>query len=413
MIYLDANATSRLRPEAVKALSAALADGAFANPSSVHRLGRSARALLREARREVLALLGSTQGEAELVFTSGGTEACNLMLLGFLGGAKAIAQGGHIVTSAIEHPAVLEPLAELERQGWEVSYVLPASDGRVAAAAIAEACRKDTVLVVLMAANNETGAVQPVAEAARLIAAQGMAPIFVSDATQAVGKTHLDVRELFDAGVLAIAFSGHKLGAPAGIGALVYSTKADRCYSLAPIIRGGPQEQRLRGGTENVVGALAFGAVASAVRQDLDADLARRRKLRDALWLLMQERIPDAVRLGPAPEAEAVSESGATEASVSNTLLVRFPGCRGDDLVAALDLNGVAASTGSACSSGRQDVSPSVRALGLQGQAAREVIRFSLDWHTSSTEVEAAGAIIARTVGQLRSAGAQELTDAA
>ena len=409
MIYLDANATSRLRPEAREAVLRILgADRAYRNPSSIHQGGRKARALLREARREILDLLSpGEKPRARLVFTSGGTEACNQIMFGFLGTvADGTRQRGHIVTSAIEHPAILEAAAVLERSGFSVTRVQPDTCGVVSPKDVVAAIRPDTCLVSLMGANNESGALQPVATCATALRESGYQGPIVSDMVQALGKSELCLAELFNTGVNAIAISGHKIGAPAGIGAVVFS-EADHgvCFPLFPQLVGGPQEQRLRAGSENCIGIAAFGAAAAAVRANLQADIQHRRLLRELLWQEIATAIEQVERLGPVP---IVPGSAAQENLVSNTLLLRFAGCRGDDLVVALDLLGLAASTGAACASGKQGVSEAVKALGLSAAGAKEVIRLSLDWDTSEDDIRRAVLLLQHAVREIRASAQNE-----
>ncbi len=387
-IYLDANATSRLRGSARDVLKAMLDQaGVLANASSIHHPGRRSRALLRSARNDLTDLLSlrsaqdassrSRRSCGAIHFTSGGTESCNQMIYGFLGDAETrVRHPGHIIASGIEHAAIAEPLAQLERQGWDVSYVDPQSDGRCAVSSFTAALRPDTALVTCMAANNETGAIQPLAELARDLRTLGFSGAITSDATQAIGKSRFDLPLLFEAGVSAIAFSGHKLGAPAGVGALVLSASKDFCLPFYPHTLGGPQEDGIRPGTENLIGIHCLGAVAREVLETLDDDIARRVSLREQLWSGLQEVAPNIERLGAAPDQ-----------SVSNTLLVRLPETRSDDVVVALDIQGIYASTGAACASGKQGHSSTVEHMGLGDAAAREVIRFSVDWDTTSRDI--------------------------
>ncbi len=394
MVYLDANSSSKLRPEAGQAMEELLSERSKArNPSSVHTQGRLARALLRRARQQVLDMLSLNQPvSAETIFVSGGTEACNQMMLGFLGPLTRLAQSpAHILSTSIEHAAVSVPLEMLEQAGWRITCVSPNSLGLIAAEDFVRSLEPDT------AANNETGAVQPVIEIAKLLRLAGYGGPVVCDITQAVGKSKVSIVELFDAGVNAVAISGHKIGAPSGIGALIVSSSDKTCFLQQALLLGGPQEQRLRGGTENLLGIVGFGAAAEATHRTLNEDLTRRHRLREALWKDVSDSLADVHRLGPIPDSAVLPDT-----LLSNTLLVQVGDCRGDDLVAALDLNGLAASTGSACSSGRQEVSASVRALGLGEKSAGEVIRLSLDWDATQETVEEATRIFCTTVQQMR-----------
>lgn len=354
-IYLDANSTAALRP-ATRGVLRDFADGVgdFKNPSSVHTQGQKARALLRTARTNILNFLSRGHLlDAELFFTSGATEGCNALVSGFTSPSVA---PRHILTTAIEHPAMIESVKLCESRGISVTWVRPESNGIVDVEKFVSAIRPETDLVSIMTANNESGAIQPVAEIAfRLRAAKYFAPI-VSDFTQAFGKTKILLPDLFQSGVNAIAFSGHKIGALTGIGCVVLNTRSDSaCFTFTPSVLGGSQENRRRAGTENLIGAATLGEVARVLDSELDLELSRIEKLRDLLWTLLGSSLPGIERLTPrAPK------------SLPNTLLVRIPELRGDDLVVALDLLGVCCSTGSACASGKQGVSHVVEAQGFE-----------------------------------------------
>ncbi|MBP9839060.1 MAG: cysteine desulfurase [Proteobacteria bacterium] len=398
MIYLDANSTSMIRPE-VKDITDLLLQHQIANPSSVHHYGRNARAQLQTARRDILRLLNLKQNHTKqrLVFTSGATEACNQMILGFLGPlVKLGLSPGHIVTSAIEHPAVLETVSLLEKSSWKIERVNPNAEGIVDVDAFVSKVTKQTALVSLMAANNETGAIQPVMEISRKLREQGYAGAIVSDFTQVIGKALISLEDYFNAGVNAIAISAHKIGALAGVGALVINESSElTCFSFEPLIRGGSQEMSYRGGTENLFGAMVFAAVSKNLSQTLAEEIARKEELRELLWNGLKNKLPFIKRLTP-------NNSDTETKSLSNTLLLQVEGCRGDDLVVALDLEGLAVSTGSACSSGKQKISHVVTAMGLNLQQAREVIRISIDWSTNRQEITDSVDIIARIVSKSR-----------
>ena len=400
VIYLDANATSRIRPVAARAIAELSEESCLVrNPSSVHAMGRLARSRLTEARRQLTTLLTrGSEAKIRTVFTSGATEACNQMVWGFLGPLGELSRfPGHVVSSAVEHPAIDEPLRALESWGWEVTRVIPRSGGIVDPSDVAAAITQKTALVTVMAANNETGAVQPLLEIASLLREEKYQGAIVSDYTQVFGKMANDANALFDAGVDALAVSGHKLGAPAGIGALFLAEGADRiCRSFSPLIVGGAQEQRFRGGSENLFGAIAFGAVAAEVAPTIAEDERARRSLREQLWQRLSHSVPQLERLTPSDEGKC--------RSLPNTLLVRVEGCRGDDVVVALDLEGLAASVGSACSSGKQGASEAVKAMGLSETAAREIVRLSLDWDASEDTVIRASEIVTRVVERMRKA---------
>ena len=397
MMYLDANASSRLRPEAEAAIIAYL-NSQTGNPSSVHRGGRRARAELRKARRRCMSALGLDQDTASFVFTSGGTESCNAMISAFLGDKRVSdVSARHVLCASIEHAAVLEPVKKLVRNGWTATFCNPEPNGIISSERFVESLRKETELVILMAANNETGAIQPVAETASQLRATGYRGAIVSDVIQAIGKCAISIGELFDAGVDAVALSGHKLGGPAGIGALIFAKNSEQCRLIEPFLLGGPQEERLRGGTENLIGAIGFAEALQAAMEDSANSILKRRRLTALLWRLISEKISDARLVSPHPNGEG----GATYC-VCNTLAVLFPECRGDDLVVALDLEGLSASTGAACSSGKQESSHVFTAMGFTDEQAKSIVRFSLDWDAEELLVRRATQTICDCVEKMR-----------
>ncbi len=360
--YLDYNATAPLRPEARAALLAALE--APANPSSVHRFGRNARGIADIARGQVAELVGAEA--RRIVFTSGGTEANNLALRLALDAAGVKS----LVIAGLEHDSVLRPA---RHSGLPTYEVVAGSDGVVSLTALeatlgaAQAAHPGPVLVALMLANNETGAIQPVAEAARLAHSSGA--LLLCDAVQAAGKIPVDLSQL-DADFLTL--SAHKLGGPTGVGALV--TRDD--WTPAPLLRGGGQEKGMRAGTENLGGIAGFGAAAAAAQQGLYG-MKSVAALRDRLQAGLLAACPQAPVYGTGPR-------------LPNTLCIGMPGVPAETQVMALDLAGVAVSAGSACSSGKVTPSHVLTAMGLPEQAAREAIRFSLGWASSPEDVERA-----------------------
>jgi cysteine desulfurase len=287
------------------------------------------------------------------------------------------------VTSSIEHAAVLGELNSLT--GWEVFKIDPESDGIVDPHRFVSAIDGRTALVILMAANNESGAIQPVAEIARELRVRGYSGPIFSDFTQAVGKSGLKLAELFQAGVSAVAISGHKVGALSGIGAVILSTEGS-CFQFSPLLHGGEQEEGFRSGTENLIGALSLRA---AMGELTEAEQNRLRSLRDKLWDRLQRSVAPVKKLTP-------------EDSLCNTLLLQIEGCRGDDLVVALDLMGVNISQGSACSSGKQRVSHVVTAMGLSEKEAKEVVRISLDWSVDEKALTLGAERIEQAVARMR-----------
>ncbi|WP_435018135.1 cysteine desulfurase family protein [Tundrisphaera sp. TA3] len=367
MIDLDQNATTPLDPEVWDAMrSAWLAGG---NPESRHGAGRQARRALEQARETVARILNAFPDE--VVFTSGGTEASNLALFGLAGDD---ADGPrHAVASPIEHPAVSGPMAHLEREGVAVDRPSVDRQGRADADAMAAAIRPGTRFATLILAHNETGALQPVARLAALAAERGV-PVH-TDAVQAVGRIPVDFHAL---GVSTLAASGHKFHGPGGVGLLLIR----RGVKLAPRLFGGGQQGGLRPGTPAV--ALAVGLAAALRRWEAEADarIARWTALRDRLEAGLLERLgPDRViRNGPVDPADRLPQ----------TLNVGFPGLDGDALLMHLDLAGIAASLGSACSSGATEPSPSLLAMGVPADRLRSSVRFSLGAPTTVGDIDAA-----------------------
>lgn len=381
-IYLDYNAGAPLRPEVWAAMSAAAVAG-LGNPSSTHAVGRGTRAALEEARASVGLLLGAPA--AEVVFTSGGTEANNLALRGLCGpGRNGAPRGGHIVTTAVEHASVLETCAALARAGWEVTSVGVDDCGRVDPGAIAAALREDTVVVSVGLANGEVGTIQPVREIAAQTGARGI-PLHV-DAVQAAGKIPIDVRAL---AADLVAVSGHKLGGPHGIGALYVSNR----LRPLPLLTGGPQERGRRAGTENVLGAVGFGAAARLAVMDLPVEAQRQAALVDRLWAHICRAVLDTRRNGPAI------------GGVPNTLNVTFQGADADALVIGLDLCGIAVSAGSACAAGALEPSHVLLAMGREPADARAALRISVGHGTTAADVDALAVALPAVVERSRRAG--------
>ena len=329
------------------------------------------------ARRQVGRLLGCDP--KDVVFLSGGTEADNLAILGTVRTNPAAKK--HVVTSAIEHPAVLNPCRQLEREGVEVSYVRVGSDGVVDPESIRRALRPETVLISVMHANNELGTVQPIQEIAVIAREAGI--LSHSDGVQAAGKIPADVKAL---GVDLYSISGHKLYAPKGIGALYVKPGTP----LAPIQFGGRHERERRPGTENVSGAVALGQAAECALADLPDETARLAALRDRLEAGILERVPSA------------GVNGAGSRRTPNTTNIYFDGLEGEALVISLDLKGFAVSSGSACSSGAVEPSHVLLAIGLSRERARASLRFSLGRSNSEEQVDALIDAVAQSAAHLR-----------
>ncbi len=366
-IYLDHNAGAPLRAEAAAAISRLLADGG-GNPSSVHRAGQRSRRTLEAARAQVAALVGAQPRQT--VFTSGGTESNNLAILGAI---TASSRRRKIISSEIEHSSILAPIAELERRGFDVVRVAPDSDGRIDPARVLSAIDSETALLTLGLANSEVGTIQDLAALASGCAAKGA--LLHIDVAQAVGRIPVDVASL---GCDLMTLSGHKLGAPAGIGAL-YVREGAR---IAPVVFGGPHEGGMRAGTPNLLGAVAFGAAAEAAMSAMAAESERIGSLAASLLVRLREAIPG-IRL-----------NGPLVGRLPNTLNLTFPGVLGESMLIALDLEGVEVSMGSACAAGAVEPSHVLRAMGRSIADARSSLRVSLGWNNTADEVDAVAEII-------------------
>ncbi|MFL6247590.1 MAG: cysteine desulfurase family protein [Thermoanaerobaculia bacterium] len=363
-IYLDNNATTAIHPDVMRVLDTSLRD-VFGNASSIHKEGQAARRVIEDARESVARLIGTTA--RELVFTSGGTESNNAAIFG----AVPVDGRSHIVTSAIEHPSVAEAVRTLEQRGHEVTRVMPSRSGLVDANAVIDAIRSDTKLVTVMMANNETGVVQPVSKIGHACRERGVH--FHVDAVQAAGKIDVNVEAI---ACDTLAISAHKMHAPKGIGALFVR----RGLAMNAHIVGGAQERRRRAGTENVPLAAAFGAAAA-----LPSASAQIAALRDRF----ESGVDGSV-------------NGADVPRLPNTSNVTFKDVDGEGLVIALDLSGVAVSTGSACSSGRVEPSPVLLAMGLTPDEAKSTVRFSLSRFTTEEEVDRVTQLLRELVPRCR-----------
>ncbi len=361
--YFDWNATAPLRPQAAAALAHAI--GFPGNPSSVHAEGRAARRLVERAREEVAALVGADP--ANVLFTSGGTEANMLALSPSIETANEKRPRDRLLLSAIEHASV----RSCGRFPRSMVEDIPAkSDGRVDLAALSEAVRQASLpLVSLMLANNETGVVQPVAEAAAITHAAG--GLLHVDAVQGPGRVPCDIGAL---GADLMTISAHKLGGPKGVGALV--RRSDDIHFPDPLIRGGGQERGLRAGTENVAAIVAFGAAADAAREQGPAEAQRMRTLRDMLEASLKSITPQVVIFGEAAER------------LPNTTLFAAPGMKAETAVIAFDLEGIAVSSGAACSSGKVQASHVLAAMGVSPALTRGAVRVSLGWTTTEADIE-------------------------
>ncbi|MFT4037475.1 MAG: cysteine desulfurase family protein [Thermomicrobiales bacterium] len=382
-IYLDHAATTPLDPAVLSAMEPYL-HTLYGNPSSIYRVGQDARAAVDTARGQVARVLGCAPGE--VLFTSGATESDNLALRGVAWAARLAAPGAlpHIVTTSIEHHAVLHTAESLERQGFRVTFVAPGPDGIVAASAVEAVIEPDTCLISVMLANNETGAIQPVADIGRLARERGIP--FHSDAVQGAGLLPLRVDDL---GVDLLSLSAHKFYGPKGVGVLYVRRDTPLDYTQT----GGGQEQGRRGGTENVAGIVGLGAALERAEQFREPYAAHCRVLRDQLAAGMFAAVPDAVLNGPPLDGPRLP----------NNLNVSIPGVQGETVLLALDLLGVAASAGSACTTGNSEPSHVLTAMGLSEEGCRSALRFTVGRSTSAGEITDAVDAVAEAVQRVRS----------
>lgn len=376
-VYFDYNATTPLAPEAIEAVARTSRD-VFGNASSVHRFGQQAKATLDDARSAVGALIG---GEAaQIVFTSGGTEADNLAIRGV---AEALEPLGrkHLVASAIEHEAVLNTLRALARRGWTTTLLPVDQSGVVRPEALTGAITPQTALVSVMHANNEIGTIQPVAELAAIAHAHGA--LMHTDAVQSAGKIPIDVRTL---GVDLLSLSAHKFNGPKGAGVLWVK----RGTRMLPILTGGKHERNRRAGTENVPAIAGLGMASRLAAGKMTAEAARLAELRDRLERGILEGVPGTVL------------NGAPSPRVPNTTNISFDRVEAESLLIALDLEGVAVSTGSACSSGTLEPSHVLKAMGLPTHRTQNSLRFSLGLYSTDAEVDYVVGVLPRLVEKLR-----------
>jgi cysteine desulfurase len=374
-IYLDNSATTQVDAAVLEAMLPCFREN-FGNASSVHLFGQEARAIVEEARRSVAELLGADT--REIVFTSGGTESDNSALWGiFRSGSRP---GNHIITTKIEHPAILATCKALENAGAEITYVAVDSSGRVDPGAIEAAIRNNTILISAMHANNETGIIQPVKEISEIAREHGV--LLHTDAVQSVGKIPVNVREL-DVDLLSL--SGHKIHGPKGIGAL-YIRKGTR---IAPFMTGGSHERKRRAGTENVPAIAGLGAAARLAGERLLEMQTRVSRLRDRLEDQAMTRITGVRINGRALRLPNISN-------------LSFEGLEGEAAVIALDLEGIAASTGSACSSGSLDPSHVLIAMGFRPEVVQGSLRFSLCYYNTDEEIDQTIQTLETVVQRLR-----------
>ena len=377
-IYFDHNATTPVAPAVVETMSGVLT-GQFGNPSSVHHFGQQAKSVLDEARSEVATLIGAEP--SELVFTSGGTESDNFALRGVADALEATGRR-HLIASSIEHEAVLVTLKALSRKGWQVTLLPVDQSGIVRPETLDAALTDGTALVSVMHANNEIGTIQPIAELARLARAKGA--VFHTDAVQSVAKMPVDVRAL---GVDLLSLSAHKFNGPKGVGALWIR----RGTRVSAILTGGKHERTRRAGTENVPAIAGLGTAARLAKSKLTEDIGRLSRLRDRLEEMVLAQVP------------GTAINGAREPRVANTTNISFEGIEAESLLIALDLEGFAVSTGSACSSGTLEPSHVLRAMGFPPHRTQNSIRISLGLGNTDAQVDQFVAKLPGVVSKLRS----------
>ena len=376
-IYLDYAATTPVSPEVMQAMEPYFRE-CFGNPSSIHGTGREAHKAMDRARKQTAEAIGAQA--REIRFTGGGSESDNWALKGT---AFAMRQkGNHIITSAIEHHAVLHTCQWLEKQGFQVTYLPVDGEGRVDPAEVEKAIRQDTILISVMTANNEIGTVEPVREIGRIAREHGV--LFHTDAVQAAGAIPINVAEM-QADLMSL--SGHKIHGPKGIGAL-YIREGVR---IDPLIHGGEQEMGMRAGTENVAGIVGMGKAMELATANLEEKSRRIAGLRDRLILGIQERI-DGVRV-----------NGSRRMRLPNNCSLSFDGIEGEALLLRLDLAGIAASSGSACASGSVDPSHVLMAIGLKPEEAKGSLRLTLGDETTGEEIDETVVKVAEIVEDLRS----------
>ena len=375
-VYFDHNATTPVHPEVAEAVRPYLGE-LFGNPSSIHFAGREVRKAVEDAREQIAAFYGCRP--LEIVFTSSGTESDNLALKGvaYLDGNR----GKHIITSRVEHPAVLNTCRFLESRGFRVTYVPVNRQGIVEPESVRQAIAPDTVLVSIMASNNETGCVMPIGEIGEIAGKAGV--LMHTDAVQATGKIPLDWQKL---PVDLLTFSGHKINGLKGAGGLIVR----KGLEISPVIHGGHQERGLRGGTENVIGIVAMGKAFSILGKNMTAEVAEVKRLRDALERGLFDRIPDLVL------------NGHPTLRMPNTVNISFRHVEGEALLLNLDMLGIACSSGSACTSGSLEASPVLLAMGADPTDAQGALRFSLGYGNTGEDVTYAVDAVEKVVDKLR-----------
>lgn len=376
-IYLDNNATTPIHPE-VKEFILPFLGEKFGNPSSIHWAGRDVRKAIEDARENVAKLINADP--KEIIFTGSGTEANNTAIKGIA--FQNWDKKGHIITSSVEHSSVLNTCRYLEKKGFEVTYLPVDEYGMIDPEDLKKAIRRETILISIMMANNETGNIYPIVELVKIAKERNI--LFHCDAVQSPGKIEVDVKKL---GVDMLTISAHKIYAPKGVGAL-YIRKGLR---IDPLITGGHQEKNRRGGTENVIGIVGFGKACEIALKEINEVPQKVKKLRDKLEKGIVERIPD------------VKVNGHPEKRIPTTLNVSFLYVEGESILLHLDMEGIAASSGSACTSGTLDPSHVLLAMGIPHEIAHGSVRFSLGRETTEEDIDKVLEVLPPIIERLRS----------
>ena len=380
-IYLDYNATTPIDPRVLEEMMPYLTEY-YGNPSSIHSFGRKGKEALDKAREQVSLLISANP--KEIIFTSGGSESANFAI-------KSTALKGlsdnknHLITTKVEHECVLESFMFLERQGFEVTYLDVDSDGLIDLDELRDSIKDNTALVSCMYANNETGVIFPVEKIAEIVKERGA--LFHTDAVQAAGKIDIDLNKI-PADLLSI--SAHKFYGPKSVGALFVRDSLSQRISLAPIIHGGGQERGKRSGTENVPGIVGLGVASAIAIEEMENDQVKIRNLRDGLLQSLKQNIKD------------IKLNGSIENMLGNTLNLSILGAVGESLTMNLDIEGVAVSTGSACSEGAVDPSHVLSAMGLSREEAASSIRISLGRFTEQEDIDYAASVFPKVVDRIR-----------
>jgi cysteine desulfurase len=377
-IYLDNNATTPVRPEVAEAVAGALM-GCYGNPSTLYCVGQEAHAKMEHAREVMAGIIGAAD-PAEIVFTSGGTESDNLAVFGTARANRK--KGDHIITTKMEHHAVLNPCKALEKEGWKVTYLPVGSDGIVDPGAVEKAITDRTVLISIMHANNEVGTIQPIAEIGNIARARKVT--FHTDGVQSFCKLPVNVDEL---GVDLLSASSHKVYGPKGVGFL-YVRKGTK---LMPILYGGNQERGLRPGTENVPGIVGFGTAAELLDAERDAETARLTGMRDRLWAGISAKVPH------------VHLHGHPARRLAGTLNIGFDFVEGESLILSLDEFGICVASGSACTSDVLEPSHVLSAMGIPPEGAHGALRISLGRENTEADVDKLLDVLPKAVLNLRS----------